>query len=147
MSMRQYSISTVSFAWNGLDFKEGLGVGTSITLSQSADAFSQTPLADGGAVRVYNTDESGTVSVLVDPQSQLNADLHAIHGKDKRQRKEVKSGKLTDNSSGQVQDFVNMYISTTPNNDKGTELALNTWVFTFERLQIPDITAVNSVGV
>lgn len=132
--MRQYSIDNVELAWLGLDFKEGLAEGSSITEARTSPSFTQKMSGLGKARRAYNPDRSGTVSILVDQESQLQNQLHAIARADRNPGTRDKVGvmKLTDLTSGEVFDYNNAYIMTDPDTVRGTESTVQTWVFAFE---------------
>lgn len=147
--MRQYSIDNVNLSWLGLDFKEGLAAGASITEARNASAWSIKPTGQGRAVRVYNPDRTGTVSVVVDQESQLHQDLLTIAAADRNPatRDQVGTMLLTDNTSGESVEFRNAFIMTEPDLSRGTESTTFTWVFGFEdRYQEPVNPVTNLVG-
>lgn len=147
--MRQYSIDTVEVAWLGLDFKEGLAEGSSLTEARTTPSFSQKMSAAGKGRRVYNPDRSGTMSVLVDQESQLHNQLHAIARADRNPATRNKVGEflMTDIASGEVFTYKNAYIMTDPDTVRGTESAVFTWVFNFESsAPAPEATLENTVG-
>jgi hypothetical protein len=147
--MRQYSIDQVELSWLGLDFKEGLAQGTSITEARTSPSWTVKPTGQGKAVRVYNPDRTGTVSVLVDQESQLHQSLLSIHQADQNPatRTQVATMSLKDTSSGEVVSFLNCFISTEPDLTRGTESATFSWVFAFEDVtKEPVTTLTNQVG-
>ncbi len=135
--MRQYSIDGVELAWSGLDFKEGLAAGTSITEARTSPSWSMKATGQGKVVRVYNPDRTGTLSVVVDQESQLHQSLLDIAKADRNPstRNQVKNMTLTDTSSGEVINWVNSFITTDPDLTRGTESATFTWVFGFESVE------------
>jgi hypothetical protein len=147
--MRQYSIDQVELAWLALDFKEGLAQGTSITEARNSPSWSVKPRGVGGAVRVYNPDRTGTVSIIVDQESKLHQSLKAIAQADANPatRNQVANMTLTDPSSGEVINFKNSFIITEPDATRGTESATFTWVFAYEdRSSDPVDNLTNAVG-
>lgn len=135
--MRQYSIDGVELAWLGLDFKEGLAAGTSITEARTAPSWTIKATGQGRAVRVYNPDRTGTLSVVVDQESQLHQSLLDISRADRNPatRNQVGAMVLKDTSSGEVVNFKNTFITTDPDLTRGTESATFTWVFGFEDVE------------
>lgn len=135
--MRQYSIDQVELTWAGLDFKEGMAQGTTITEARNAPSFTVKPTGQGGAVRVYNPDRTGTVTVLVDQESQLHQSLLDLAEADQNPatRNIVSPMVMTDTSSGYKITYLNAFITTEPDETRGTESAVFSWVFAFENLQ------------
>jgi hypothetical protein len=133
--MRQYSIDNVEVAWLALDFKEGLAEGSSITEARNAPTFSQKVGAVGKATRTLNPDRTGTMSILVDQESQLHNQLHAIARADRNPatRTQVGDMVLTDITSGEKFTWENTYIMTDPDTVRATESSVITWVFNFEK--------------
>ena len=135
--MRQYSIDGVELAWLGLDFKEGLAAGTSITEARTSPSWTIKATGQGRAVRVYNPERTGTVSVVVDQESQLHQSLLDISRADRNPatRDQVGAMVLNDTSSGGVINWANSFITTDPDLTRGTESATFTWVFGFESVE------------
>lgn len=147
--MRQYSIDQVELGWLGLDFKSGLAQGSSITEARSAPSWTMKPTGQGKAVRVYNPDRTGTVSIVVDQESQLHQELKDFAKADRNPatRTQVGTMRLNDTSSGEVIDFVNAFITTEPDAVRGTESSTFTWIFAFEdRVSEPVANLTNLVG-
>lgn len=145
--MRQYSIDRVEVNWFGLDFKEGLAQGTSITEARTSPSWSNKATGMGRVVRVYNPDRSGTVSIVVDQESALHQNLGILAAADRLSRNVVGPLVVTDTSSGQVFYYNNAYISTEPDETRGTESATFTWVFNFETVQhVSTNTSQNVIG-
>ena len=132
--MRQYSIDAVEVSWFGLDLKAGLAQGTSITEARTTASFSNKPTGMGKVVRVYNPDRSGTVSIVVDQESQTHQDLRALALADRIARNVVGPMVVRDMTSGEVFYYKNSYIATEPDETRGTESATFTWVFNFEEI-------------
>lgn len=147
--MRQYSIDTVELSWLGLDLKEGLAVGTAITEARNAPAFSIKPTASGKVVRVYNPDRSGTLSVIIDQESETQQNLTSIAKADALPgtRTQVGPMVLKDAASGEEITFENAFIMQEPDMTRGTESATFTWTFGFENVTktVPQ-TLQNLVG-
>jgi len=146
--MRQYSIDQVELTWRGLDFKEGLAQGTTITEARNAPSFTVKPTGQGKAVRVYNPDRTGTVAVIVDQESQLHQSLLDLASADQNPatRSVVGAMVLTDTSSGYKITFQNAFITTEPDETRGTESATFSWVFAFENVQKDTALLTNIVG-
>lgn len=147
--MRQYSIDQVEVSWLGLDFKEGLAQGTSITEARNAPSWTMKATGQGKSVRVYNPDRTGTVSVVVDQESALHQALLDISKADRNPatRNQVATMALKDTSSGEVVNFLNAFITTDPDLTRGTESATFAWVFGFEDVQKePVANLTNLVG-
>jgi hypothetical protein len=130
--MRQYSIDRVELTWAALDLKEGIAEGTSITEAMTSPAWTQKPTGTGKVVRVYNPDQSGTVSVVVDQESKTHQQLLAIAIADRVTRSQVFPMVMVDTSTGETFVYQNAYIMTEPDESRGTESATFTWVFNFE---------------
>ena len=132
--MRQYSIDGVELAWLGLDFKEGMAAGTSITEARTSPSWTMKSTGQGRAVRVYNPDRTGTLSVVVDQESQLHQSLLDLSRADRNPatRNQVGAMVMNDTSSGEVVTWKNCFITSDPDVTRGTESATFTWVFGFE---------------
>lgn len=133
--MRQYSIDQVEVAWNSLDFKEGMAAGTTIVAASNASAWSNAPTGQGKVTRVFNPDDSGTVTILVDQTSTLHQQLLSIAAADRipATRSQVYPLKIDDTSSGEKIVFQNAYISTRPDFSRGTDAVTFPWVFAYEK--------------
>lgn len=146
--MRQYSIDQVEVAWMGLDFKEGLATGTSISEARTVPSWST---KEKGAVpkivRTYNPSKSGQLTVVVDQESQLHQQLKAIAQADSLTRDQVAVMTINDASSSEVFNFRNAFIMTEPDMGRGTESATFSWVFMYEsRDSAPVDELTNLVG-
>jgi hypothetical protein len=107
------------------------------------------PTGQGKAVRVYNPDRTGTVTVVVDQESQLHQSLLSITQADQNPatRTQVGTMVLSDLSSGEVINFLNAFITTEPDAVRATESSTFSWVFAFEnREQAPVANLTNLVG-
>lgn len=130
--MRQYAIDKVELSWQGLDLKPGLAAGTSVTEARNAPTWTNKPTGQGRVVRVYNPDRSGTISIVVDQESSVHQDLRSLAQTDRISRNIVGTLMLHDTTSGEIMFFKNSYISTEPDETRGTDSATFTWVFNFE---------------
>ena len=147
MSTRQYSLDKVELSWAKLDLKEGAAAGTAIQDARTSAAWSFKPTGVGGIVRVYNPDESGILTLTADPESKLHQQLWDIYELDRISRNQVFPGNMTDNSTGEVNGYVNMWIMTPPDEGRGTESATVTWQFAYEKKQKQTASGtVNLVG-
>jgi len=146
--MRQYSIDQVSIAWLGLDFSEGLAAGTSISEARNAPSWTVKATGRGRSVRVYNPDRTGTISIVVDQESQLHQDLKAIAQADARAatRSQVGTMVVKDASSGESVQFSSAFIMTEPDFGRATESLTFTWVFAYEKRESAPATLTNLVG-
>lgn len=145
--MRQYSIDHVEVSWFGLDLKDGIAAGTSITEARNATSWSNKPTGQGKVVRVYNPDMSGTVSIVVDQESRTHQDLRTLAISDRAARNIVGPLVVTDTTTGEVFYYKNSYIASEPDESRGTESATFTWVFNFEKVtHVPVLTDNNVVG-
>jgi len=147
--MQQYSADTVEIAWQGLDFGEGVAVGTFIQQTRAVPRFTKKAKGRGGIVRVYNTDESGSLTIIVDQESQLHQDLINISESERNAatRDKVADLSMTDTSSGYVDIYQNAYISEPADESRGTESGTFTWTFEYERKNPEVVTQpINLVG-
>ena len=146
--MRQYSIDQVEVSWFGLSFKEGLAAGTSITAARNAPSFTQK--VNGAVprvVRVYNPDRSGTITIVVDQESLLHQQLRELANIDVIARNVVGPMTVRDNSNDETLVYQNAYITTEPNETRGTDSATVEWVFGFENfVKTPALGNANVVG-
>ena len=133
--MRQYGIDRVELSWFGLDLKPGLAQGSSITEARTVPSWTTKPTGNGRVVRVYNPDKSGTVSILVDQESEVHKQLRALAQTDAVSRNVVGPMVLRDLNSGEVFYYQNAFITTEPDEIRGTESQTFTWVFAFERVE------------
>jgi len=96
---------------------------------------------------MFNPDLSGDLSVLIDQESAINQALISLANGDRFVRVAVFPLTLVDNSSREVVNFTNAYISTIPDLQRGTGATVNTWVFNFETvIQLPLAFNANRVG-
>ncbi len=147
MTTFNYSSDRVEFAWAGLDFKEGFATGTYLQEAATTPDFSVKPTASGSIVRVFNADDSGTLTVTVDQESKLHQQLIAISKADRNTRDQVFAGKLNDTSNSQVTNYKNMFITNQPDESRGTESATFAWVFMFEAKNTDEVVnPTNIVG-
>ncbi len=145
--MRQYGADTITVNWAGLDLGPGLAQGTFVTVRRNAPTWTQKPDGVGGVVRMFNPDLSGDLSVLIDQESAINQALISLANGDRFVRVAVFPLTLVDNSSREVVNFTNAYISTIPDLQRGTGATVNTWVFNFETvIQLPLAFNANRVG-
>ncbi len=130
--MRQYSIDRIEISWNGIDLKPGLAQGTSITEARNADDFTLKPTGQNKVVRVYNPDNSGSLSIVLDPESNEHKQMRRALQQDRLTRDQVAPCVVRDNSSGEVFTFKNTSIGKEPDETRGTESGTATWVLLFE---------------
>jgi len=133
--LRQYSISECEISFFGLDLKPGLAQGSSITETRTTASWSQKATGQGRVVRVYNPDRSGTLSVVIDQESKVHQDLKAFALSDRVSRGTVGTLTVKDTTSGELFYYKNAYISTEPDEIRGTESQTFTWVFFFEDVE------------
>lgn len=132
--MKQYSIDRVELAWQGLDFKEGLAAGSTITEARTAPSWTMKTSANGGGIRVFNPDRSATISVLVNQESRLHQQLRQLAENDRLNRDVVGAMVLKDTTSGEQFTYVNAFITVDPDEIRATESSDFTWVFSCERI-------------
>lgn len=137
--MRQYSSEQVDISWLGLDFREGLASGSFISEARNSPTWTQKAQGPSGkTVRIQSPDRSGTLSIVVDQESALHRALRTIARADRTSRDKVGSLILSDTSSGDQYTYSNAFITTEPDESRGTESATFTWVFAFENLSRND---------
>ena len=144
--MRQYSIDHVELTWQGLDFKPGLAAGSTIVEARTTPSFSQKTSANGEAIRVGNPDRTGTLSVLVNQESQLQQQLVVLAKDDQLNRNIVGAMVLKDTTSGEQFTYQNAYITVQPDETRATESSDFTWVFNFEKIERTVSEDQNLVG-
>jgi hypothetical protein len=146
--MRQYSSDKVEIAWLGLDFSEGLATGTFIAETRETPTFTKKTTARGKAIRTFNPNRSGSLTITVDQESKLHQQLLAIaeDDRDPNQRDKVDTMRMSQPGVSATR-YVNAYITTEPDEARGTESATFGWVFEFEE-KIPEPVAepANLVG-
>lgn len=133
--MRQYSADLVEINFVGIDLKPGLAQGTFITEARNAPSWTLKPTGQGRAVRVYNPDRTGTLSVVVDQESSVHRSLRAVALSDRATRSSVGVLTIKDGSSGETYFYKNAFVQTDPDETRGTESATFTWVFMFEDVE------------
>jgi hypothetical protein len=86
--------------------------------------------------------------VIVDQESQLHQSLLDLAAADQNPatRSIVGAMVLTDSSSGYKMTFQNSFITTEPDESRGTESATFSWVFAFENVQKDTAQLTNIVG-
>ena len=146
--MRQYSIDHVEANWFGLSLKEGYAVGSAITEARTTPSWTNKPTGQGKVVRVYNPDRSGTISFLIDQESQTQANLTALAITDRVSRNVVGTMVVWDTTSGDIFYYKNAYIATDPDMVRATDSSVFTWVFNFESVEHvpPTAAALDFVG-
>jgi len=145
--MKQYSIDRVEAAFYGLDLKPGFAAGTTITETRSAPTWTKRATGNGRIVRVYNPDRSGTLTILVDQESDVHNQLRILAAADRLSRNVVGTLTVKDTSSGELFYYKNAYISTEPDEVRGTEAATYAWVFEFESVEhVPLVSLANFIG-
>lgn len=144
--MRQYSIDHVEVNFFGIDLKPGLAQGTSITEARTSPSWTQKPTGTGKVVRVYNPDRSGTLSIVVDQESAVHQQLRSLSLTDRASRNVVGVLTVKDTTSGESFFYTNAYISTDPDETRGTDSATFTWVFNFEDVEHTVAIDNNIVG-
>jgi len=132
--MRQYSIDHVELDWEGLDLKEGLAAGSTITEARTAPSWSMKTSANGEGIRTFNPDRSATISILVNQESKTHQQLRQLAEDDRENRNVVGSMVLKDITSGEQFTYHNAFIVTDPDEVRATESSDFTWVFMCERI-------------
>ena len=132
--MRQYSIDHVELGWEGLDLKEGLAAGSTITEARTAPSWSMKTSANGEGIRTFNPDRSATISILVNQESKTHQQLRQLAEDDRDNRNVVGLMVLKDTTSGEQFTYVNAFIVTDPDEVRATESSDFTWVFMCERI-------------
>lgn len=131
--MRQYASDKVEISWQGLDLMQGVAQGSFITEARNAPTYSQKPTGvRSRVVRTRQPDRSGTLSIVLDQESETHKQLRALMQLDDVTRSVVGPMKVRDLSSGEDFTYTNAYIQTEPDEIRGTEAQTVTWVFNFE---------------
>lgn len=145
--MKQYSIDLCEFTWAGLNFKEGLADGSSLTPSRANPSWSQVPYgATTEQARSRSTNRSGQLTILVMQTSQLHQQLKGIANRDRLPGgKEVFPFVVKDNNSGDQITFKNTYIATEPDQVRATTASVYSWVFNFEDFTDEEIPRLSNV--
>lgn len=144
--MRQFAISAVEINFFGVDLKPGLAQGASITEARAAATWSQKPTGQGKVVRVENPDRSGTLSVVVDQESAVHQTLRGLALADRISKNVVGVLMVKDTTSGETFFYKNAYITTEPDESRGTDSTTFTWVFAFEDIEHTISANQNIVG-
>lgn len=131
MSTRNYSADQIEVAWFGLNLKPGLAAGTFL-VPTVGPRWIKKVTGMGSIVRQYQTDESGSISITIDQESSVAADLRLLVASDKVLRNIVGSMIVRDTSSGTVCTYVNAYIAMAPPQPFGNDAQVQTWVWDFE---------------
>lgn len=132
--MRQYSIDHVELDWEGLDLKEGLAAGSTITEARTAPSWSMKTSANGEGIRTFNPDRSATISILVNQESKTHQQLRQLAKDDRDNRNVVGAMVLKDITSGEQFTYHNAFIVTDPDEVRATESSDFTWVFMCDRI-------------
>jgi hypothetical protein len=151
MATATYSIDQVAFSWKDLDFAKGLAQGTSITETHNAAGATVTASADGQtAYSTFDPNMTGQLTFLVDQGSLLHQQLLAVWNAmvDPDTRKaQYGTGSMRDASNNLVVTYPGMHIAKEPEESRGVESAVFSWVFNFERRRkAPDTSQSNIVG-
>lgn len=145
--MRQYSSDKVAIDWFQIDFGEGLATGTFVQEARSNPSWSLKMGARGRGSRVYNSDRSGQLTLLIDQESALHQTLKAIEKADRISRDKVAPLTINDESSGERIIYKNAFIMSEPDESRGTESAVFSWVFIYEDKDTqPPALGANVVG-
>jgi hypothetical protein len=146
--MRNHGIDKCELTWMGLDFKEGLAEGSSISHARNGQLFFVKRTGMGKLVRSYNPDKSGTVTITVDTESKLHQQLIELALNDGQLRNLVDEMRLKDEEIGIVITFINAFIMTQPGESRATEASTSQWVFCYESSnEVPNTADQNVVGV
>ena len=132
--MRQYSIDHVELGWEGLDLKEGLAAGSTITEARTAPSWSMKTSANGEGIRTFSPDRSATISILVNQESKTHQQLRQLAKDDRDNRNVVGAMVLKDITSGEQFTYHNAFIVTDPDEVRATESSDFTWVFMCDRI-------------
>ena len=130
--MRGYYSDKVEVSWQGLDFGEGLAMGSFITPAQTTPSFSQKAQLKGKVIRSFNADRSGTLTILVNQSSKLQQQLIQKANDDRLNRNVVGPLVIKDIASGRQTTYQNAYIQTNPDEPFAAEDSDISWVFGYE---------------
>ncbi len=136
MATRTYSIDQVALAWKNIDFSEGLATGSSITESHSGPGTTVTSSAVGNAISTYDPNLTGTLTVLVDQTSDLHRKLigvwNAYKNPDTRSS-QFGTAVMRDASSSFTANYLAFHTLKEPEEVRGTEAAVFSWTFGYEK--------------
>lgn len=146
--MRQYSFDKVEISWQGLDLKDGLATGSSVTEARTQpDRWTFTTDANGEQTRSKQTDGSGTLTLLVTQVGRAHRDLRALAIADEQDRNIVGPMVLKDMTSGEQFTYKSTCIATDPDEVRADVSQDFSWVFRFERIErTSGIDDLNVVG-
>ena len=145
--MRQYSFDQVELSWQGLDLKDGLASGTSISEGATVpDRWTFTSDARGEQTRSKRTDGSGTLTLIATQAGRLHQSLRALAIADEQDRNIVGPLVLKDLSSGETFTYKATCIATHPDEVRADVTQDFPWVLRFESVSrtigIPDLNQV-----
>lgn len=133
--MRQYISNNVEVTWQGLDFKDGLAVGTYITPARTTPSYTQKAQVNGKVIRSYNADESGTLTLLINQSSALHRELITLAKADMLTHQIVGPMVIKEAATGDQTTYKNAYIQTIPDISFSMEDADISWLFGFESVE------------
>jgi hypothetical protein len=146
--MYQYSVDKVELTWQGLDLKDGLAKGSSITESRTNPArWTMTADSRGKVTRSKQTDGSGTVTLLATQAGALHQSLRLLVEQDAGDKPAVGPMVLKDLTTGEQFTYKAAFVMTDPDEIRGDEAQDFSWVMGFESVtRVPGLAGVNNVG-
>ncbi len=131
--MRQYAFDRVQVSWAKLDLTEGISAGTSIVEARNAPTWTYKPTGYGRIVRVRNPDKSGSITITIDQTSLTLQRLRFIMLTDENLQASVFPMIITDTTSKEVWTYTNCFLTSEPDQSRGTEAGAFPWVWSYEK--------------
>ena len=143
--MLQYSADRVSLSWQGFDLTPGLAAGSFFVPTGGGDTFTEKPDGLGGVVRFRKPgNDRGTLAVLITGTHEVHQALLLLAEADKLTRAIRGPLVLQDRSSGEIITYSAAYLTTTPDDVRGSTAAAVTWVFAYTAVKRKPLAGVNN---
>jgi len=130
--VRQYAADQVTVSFTGIDLTPGLAQGTFVQESEPPQTWRVRPNGVGGIVYTFHPNQSGTVTITLDASSEEHAKLLAFFTADRISRSLVGVLIVRDHTDSTTAVFSKARILGRPPLKRGTQHAVEPWVFGFE---------------
>lgn len=130
--MRQYAADSVTISFTGIDLTPGLAQGTFVQESEPPQTWRVRNNGVGGIVYTYHPNQSGTVTITLDASSEEHAKLLGFFTADRATRSLVGALIVRDQTDSTTAVFSKARILGRPPFKRGTQHAVEPWIFGFE---------------
>lgn len=126
--MKAHNFHNCTASWLGIDIKSGLDAGMPISMARTGPRNTFKPTGNGKVIKIRQTDDSGTLSCIVDYSSNLNTLLMA-----QLELEAIGSFVLYDGNTKRRWYFLNATLVTDPDFTLGIDTSPVTWMWFYEK--------------